>query len=154
MAPVKSHVYINPEYVGPATRVRRPEANACYHILDKHYTELPEAAQNAFDAVRAEEVKEGVSLRTWARKFKYAYDHGYPLPARQFGRTIRVEASTRKGLEDLTSMGRALLAVLMAGPRGVTSLEARMSGERGGGPSGALSKLHKAGVIACLEAKR
>lgn len=150
----KSHVYVNPDYVGVATRVRRPEANACWHILDKHYDELPEAARVAFDAVRAEEVKDGVSLRAWARKFKYAFDHGHPLPDRRFGVTVRVDTSAQKGREDLTSMGRAYLAVLLAGPRGVTSLEARLNGEKGGGPSGALSKLHKAGVVACLEAKR
>lgn len=150
----KSHIYVLPEYVGPRTDTREPEANAAYQILDRHYPDLPPAARKEFDVLLAAETKEGVDIRNWARAFKYAFDHGKPLPQRAFGKTVVVNTSTLKGAEDLSSMGRAYLAVLRAGSSGVTSIEARKLGEKGGGISGALTKLHQAGVIKCLEATR
>lgn len=150
----KSHIYVMPSYVGPTTPTREPEANAAYQILDRHYRDLPPDARKEFDALLAAETKEGVDIRAWANAFIHAYDTGAPLPQRAFGKTVAVNTSTMMGAEDLTSMGRALLAVLVAGSHGVTSIEARKLGEKGGGISGALTKLHQARVIACLEAKR
>lgn len=150
----KSHIYVLPEYVGPTTKTRAPEANAAYQILDRHYRDLPPDARKEFDALLAAEVMEGVSVRNWARAFRVAFDAGDPLPKRAFGKTVSVDTSTMKGVEDLTSMERAYLAILLAGSHGATSIEARKLGEKGGGISGALTKLHQAKVITCLEAKR
>lgn len=143
-----------PKYVGPTTPVREPEANVCYKILDKYYTDLPPWVRQEFDQVLASEVAEGVALRAWSARFQYCYKHGKPLPDRAFGKTVIVNTSTLMGAEDLTSMGRALLAVILAGSHGTTSIEARRLGEKGGGISGSLTKLHQAGVISCLEAAR
>jgi hypothetical protein len=150
----KSHIYVLPEYVGPRTDTRAPEANAAYQILDRHYHELPTAAKKEFDVLLNAELREGLDIRNWAREFRTAFDDGRPLPQRAFGKTVAVNTSTLKGAEDLSSMGRAYLAVLLAGSHGVTSIEARKLGEKGGGISGALTKLHQAKVIACLEATR
>ena len=151
---MKSHIYILPEYVGPMTKTREPEANAAYQILDRHYSDLPPQAKSEYTALLAVEAKEGVNLRSWADSFRRAFHAGDPLPQRAFGKTVSVNTSTMKGAEDLSSMGRAYLAVLVAGSSGVTSIEARKLGEKGGGISGALSKLHRARVIKCLEATR
>lgn len=150
----RSHIYVLKVWVPAGTPVRSPESNASYKILDTHYTDLPSGARKDFDRLLAAEAREHVEIRYWAKQFISAYDAGDPLPQRNLGSTVSVDTSTLKGAEDLSSMGRALLAVLDAGARGVTSIEARKMGERGGGISGALTKLHQAGVISCLEARR
>lgn len=150
----KSHIYVLPDYVGLATKIRPPEANAAYQILDRHYHDLPPDARKEFDALLEAERREGLNIRSWARAFRIAFDAGKPLPQRAFGKTIVVNTSTLKGVEDLSSMERAYLAVLLAGSSGVTSIEARKLGEKGGGISGALTKLHQANVILCLESTR
>jgi hypothetical protein len=149
----KSHIYVLPEYAHGKT-TRPPEPNVAYKILDDYYPDLPRGAQIAFDAVRGAMVREQISLRKWAAEFIDAYRSEDPLPSVSFGSTVSVDTSTLKGLEDLSSMGRALFAVAHSGVRGVTSIEARRMGEVGGGISGALTKLNQAGVIVRLEATR
>lgn len=150
----KSHIYVLPKYVGVDQPTREPEANSAYKILDRYYHDLPPGARKEFDVLLAAETREGVEIREWARRFRHAFGTGRPLPQRAFGKTVTVNTSTLMGAEDLSSIGRAYLAVLRAGSSGVTSIEARKLGEKGGGISGALTKLHQARVIACLEATR
>lgn len=154
--PAKHHVYVHAEDYqeerhGPT---RPPTRNRAYEILAKHYNELPHQAQYEFDALRSKAAKQELEIALWARRFRTAYLNGDPLPPRKFGRTVDVDTSREKETKDLRSMARALWVVLETGERGVTSMEARTRGERGGGVSGSLNLLHRAGVVVCLTRTR
>lgn len=150
----KSHIYVLPSYASPDALVEESEPNACYQILERDYKFLPDRTKRSFDIVRDLENRELSSIRAWANEFREAYDEGKPLPSRKFGATVNVDTSTMKGWDDLSSLAKALLAVITAKERGVTSIEARRNGEVGGGISGGLTKLHQAGVIVRLRETR
>lgn len=154
-----SHVYVMPEHVpvieGIQTRATRdPYYNAHRALVEQYYVDLPAVVQQKHDFLVRAERAELRRIREWADRFIAAYSNGDPLPTMKLGRTVAVDTSTGKGSEDLKSMPRALYAVISSGYRGTTSMEARRHGEKGGGISGSLTKLHKAGVIRCLELKR
>lgn len=150
----KARVYRLARSVPPGTDLVEPESNACADMLERALLagELPPSLTLEYTSWRDHCARTDAHLKWWASAFISAWDAGeLDLPASGMrGATVR-----RGDYLGMNSREVALSAVLLSGTRGVTVGEARrITGVPGNGPSGALSLLHRVGVLAVREGER
>lgn len=152
-----SGIYVLPEWVGERPTIDS-RSNVPYLLLLKHRAEIEANIPLLAEELRfyeGEVLRSQRSLREWFHAFRTAYMSGVstvPTRRRRAGAFVRAPRSPRADWSDIMWSVGTLVDVRA---HGVTQGELKDAMDSdSNGVTGALSDMHAAGLIACLEAKR
>lgn len=149
-------------YVDGAKNNQRPFRHIKkWQILYDNHANLPLDAKIRFDEDNAAEAYEDMKVVSWSRNFREAYDeiaegkrHGLVPLNYTLKQWVEIDLDSKVGYRLMTHMGRAYTAVIEAGSKGTTGIEAVRFKERPAGITTCLTKLHRNRVISRLNLKR